>query len=440
MRALAVAVLSSLAACGAAAQQPVGATRVRPRTVIAIIEGDTNVAPRTRALADYVRSRLERLTTRTELLVQSRRDVENTLLQGGPSPSTHAQFRELAHLLNADLMVDVVARETGPGASARAIAHFRANLPPDTMPIVEGATVDGVGDSLTREILALTRAVRPTLEVTRARTAPGDLSSIRVFDAPRHLTFRIYYDTVSENVARSSINVLDDIYAELARITGAAPGKVEWAAVAFVANRAYEPPRIGNEVRWSVAVEPDGLLATRGERDLFQVLPHEQVHAVQSSLSLGLPRWFSEGQAEWAGVQVTKSWRPALAATRSHETASTSLASHRLAAWGGVIVSRDAILRQMTPEQREHHARDSTWMPPGPYKFGPADLVSDESDAQARYGAASALFAELEAAKGASALQSWFAMLWREPEKWTTPALVETIRKTLGADVEPKLR
>lgn len=413
---------------------------MRPRTVIAIIDGDTNVAPRTRVLADYVRARLERLTTRMELLVQSRRDVENTLLQGEPSPSTHAQFRELAHLLNADLMVDVAARETGPGASARAIAHFRANVPPDTLPIVEGATADAVADSLTREILALTRVVRPTLEVTRARTVPGDLSSVRVFDAPRHLTFRIYYDTVSEHVALWSINVLDDIYAELARITGAAPGKVEWAAVAFVANGAYEPPRIGNEVRWSIMVDPDGTLGTRGERDLFQVLPHEQVHAVQSSLSLGLPRWFSEGQAEWAGLQVTKSWRPALAATRSHETASASPATHHLGAWGGVTVSTSAVLRQLTPEQREHRARDPTWLPPGPYKFGPTDLVSDESDAQGRYGAASALFADFEAAKGASALESWFASLWREPTKWTTPALVESIRKTLGVDVDAKLR
>ena len=440
MRALSSLILLFAALSRAAAQQSTGAAPVRPRTVIAIIEGDTNVAPRTRALADYVRARLERLTTRTELLVRSRRDVESTLEQGGPAPSTHAAFHELAHLLQADVVVDVVARETGPAATARAVAHFRADVPPDTLPIVEGATADAVGDSLTREILALTQAVRPPIEVTRARTASGDLASVRVFDAPRHLTFRVYYDSVSAHVALAAIDVLDDIYSDLARITGAAPGKVEWAAVAFVANSAYDPPRIGNEVRWSIVVDPDGTLGTRGERDLFQVLPHEQVHAVQSSLSLGLPRWFSEGQAEWAGMQVTNAWRPGLAATRSHETASASLGSHRLAAWGGVIVSQDAILRQMTPAQREHHARDSTWMPPGPYKFGPADLVSDESDALGRYGAASALFAELEAARGAPALESWFATLWREPAKWTTPALVESIRNTLGVDVEPKLR
>lgn len=434
MRAL-VLLLWCVALLGADAQQPA----VRPRTRIALIEGDTNVAPRTHALVAAVRDRLARLTTAAELRVASRRDVESTLEQGGPAPSTHAQFRELAHLLQADVMVDVVARESGPGATARAIAHFR-NGPPDTLTLVEATTAAAAADSLTQVILAMTRAPRPPIELTRTRAVPGDLMSVRVFNAARHLTFRVYFDSVSEGVALSSVNVLDDMYAEIARVTGAAPGKVEWSAVAFVANSEYAPPRTGNEVRWTVVVDPDGTIGVRGEHDLFEVLPHEQVHAVQSSLSLALPRWFSEGQAEWAGLQVTEGWRPALAAARRRETSSASLAPHRLGAWGGVIVSRDAILRQMTPEQREHHARDSTWMPPGPYKFGPTDLVSDESDAQGRYGAAASLFADLEKEKGAPALRSWLSTLWREPTKWTTPALVESVKKSLGVDVEPRLR
>jgi hypothetical protein len=259
-------------------------------------------------------------------------------------------------------------------------------------------------------------------------------------DLDRHLVFRVYFDSTSRAVALTAIPVIADIYATLSQSVGADPAKVEWAAVAFVSDTAYLPPRNTGEVRWGVTVEASGVLGPRGETDLYLTLPHEQVHSIQNSLTEGCPRWFEEGQAEWAGLRITDRQRPSLAAKRRQEDAAAYAGlPRRLASWGSVTVKREAILRQMTPEQRARQAQDSTYMPPGPWKFGPSDFISDESEAAARYGAALALFSELER-RGSNQLVNWYHGLWDEPKPLTTESLTASIREHLGLDIGPRLR
>lgn len=280
-----------------------------------------------------------------------------------------------------------------------------------------------------------------SIVVTRPRSAPGDILGVRVMDPDRRLVFRVYFDSTSRAVALKSIPMIAAMYATLSQSVGADPAKVVWAAVAFVRDTAYLPPRNTGEVRWSVNVEPSGALGARGETDLYLILPHEQVHSLQNSLSEGAPRWFQEGQAEWAGLRVTDRLRPALAARkRQEDVAAYAGLPRRLAAWGGVTVKREAILRQMTPEQRARQAVDSTYVPPGPWKFSPSDFVSDESETAARYGAALALFTELERARGSSQLVNWYRRLWDEPRPLTTASLMASIQEHFGLDIRPRLR
>jgi hypothetical protein len=282
---------------------------------------------------------------------------------------------------------------------------------------------------------------QPSIVITRPRSTPGDIVGVRVMDLDRHLVFRVYFDSASRAVALTAIPVIADMYATLSQSVGADPAKVEWAAVAFVRDTGYIPPRNAGEVRWSVTVEPSGLLGARGETDLYLTLPHEQVHSIQNSLSEGVPRWFQEGQAEWAGLRVTDRLRPSLGTRRRREDAAAyaSLPRH-LARWGSVSVKREAILRQMTPEQRAQQAQDSTYMPAGPWRFGPSDFISDESEAAARYGAALALFSELEGARGSNQLVDWYHRLWDEPKPLTTESLTASIRERFGLDIAPRLR
>lgn len=284
-------------------------------------------------------------------------------------------------------------------------------------------------------------AAQSPLAVTRPHAVAGDLPGVRVLDRARGLVFRVYYDSASQAAATAALPRLADLYAAVAEAAGADPGRVEWAAVAFVTDTAYVPPRTRGEVRWTVLVEPGGALGARGERDLYVVLPHEQVHSVQSSFGLSVPRWFQEGQAEWAGLAVTRRWRPALAdAERREKLVAFGDSSRRLASWGGVTVKREAIIRQMTPEQRARFAQDSTYMPPGPWKLGPGDMISDESQTVARYGAALALFEQAAAARGPAALTRWFSTLWDGAGRTGTDALAAGFRTHTGVDVTPRLR
>jgi hypothetical protein len=281
------------------------------------------------------------------------------------------------------------------------------------------------------------------LTVMRVRAAPGDLPAFRVVNRATGAVFKVYFEPAAQALAERSLGELDRMTAEVARLARADPGQVDWAAVVFSSDPSYVPPRLGGEVRWTIPVTKSGELGPEGEKMLFGTLPHEQTHAVQNSLSPKLPRWFHEGQAAWVGQKYTGHRRPDLArswrdgAMKARAAASGPL---KLASWGGMQVKREAILRQLTPEQRLRMAKDPTYSPPGPFAFGPGDMISDESDTLARYGDALALFEELEAERGGPALERWFAAVWRAPAPVDTDALVALARERLGKDLAARLK
>lgn len=284
-------------------------------------------------------------------------------------------------------------------------------------------------------------AAQSSIAVSRPTVVAGDLASVRVMDPARAIVFRVYFDSTSRRTALATIPTLADMYAEIARLTGAQAAQVEWGAATFVHEQHYVSPRIGNEVRWPITCEADGTVGVQGTRDLFVTLPHEQVHSVQSSMVGQTPRWFSEGQAEWIGLQLTARYRPALGEQeRTTYVEAAAKSQPHLRAWGGIQPKPEAILRQMTAEQRAHHERDPSYMPPGPWSFGPGDLVSDESQLIPRYGAALLVFEDLNRVAGAEAMSTWFQDLWAPADPLTTDALVRSaeqrFRMNLGARLQ----
>ena len=283
-------------------------------------------------------------------------------------------------------------------------------------------------------------AAQAPLVVTRPTMVAGDLPSVRVMDTARSSVFRVYYDSASRDVALATIPTIADMYAAIAQLSGAPAAQVEWSAVAFVRDRGYQSPRIGTEIRWPVTIEEDGTLGAQGARDLFVTLPHEQVHAVQASMVGRTPRWFGEGQAQWVGLQVTARYRPEMAQrVRAENVEPARNAQVHLRAWGAIQPKPEAILRQMTPEQRAHHERDPSYMPPGPFKFNAEDMISDESQLIPRYGAALLLFEDWSRAVGAAELSKWFGALWVPGTPLTNDQLVRSAEERFGMNVGARI-
>lgn len=297
-----------------------------------------------------------------------------------------------------------------------------------------------VSSCATKGVSVVQEQPNATLKIAQLRTQTDDLPVLRTVDLMTGMVYRTYYDAAVEEVTHTFISDMAAMYRELAHLVAADPGLVEWAAVAFIKDSAYVPPRHGREVRWSILIDNSGQLGSAGITDFYQILPHEQVHAVQGTFKPGLPRWFSEGMAEWAGLQVTQRRQPDLAERRradlrhAYESINGPL---DLSAWGGVTVKREAFLRQVTSEQRARIEVDSTYSPPGPFNFSPDDFISDESNTLARYGGSLALFEMLEAAAGHEKMRSWFRAVWQADGRLNTEALISLANEHTGIDLHP---
>ena len=123
-----------------------------PLVRIGVVAGDT-AAPRTMAFAALVRARLERLGDTSELRVIPQRDVDQDRARGSRQPSTHAELRDLASRLGADVVVEVVALQREPQLTARAVAHFRAFPETDSLFVGRGETDVDVANRLTQRLL-----------------------------------------------------------------------------------------------------------------------------------------------------------------------------------------------------------------------------------------------------------------------------------------------
>jgi hypothetical protein len=268
----------------------------------------------------------------------------------------------------------------------------------------------------------------------------GSIGDLPYYEAHSSLTgsiVRLYHDPELANAAASKaacfMGVLDLLPAALADTQR----NLVWSPVVLTRNEHYIPPKRDGELRW-VIVFTSADWDSKSINFLLDVMPHEEVHFRQGD-SIKLPRWFAEGHAEWVSLQVTEQIRPDLAhnSRAKHAKEFAKLGAARLGSWGGTQVKSQAIERQLSKEDRELQAKDPSYVPPGPFRFGPDDFAEDNSNENGRYGAALALFNGLEQRHGRSAVRSWVRTVL---DGGHAIRIVPLAQKMMGEDITPMLK
>lgn len=286
------------------------------------------------------------------------------------------------------------------------------------------------------------------LEIAPVVREPEDLSSLTVTDRKSGSVFKVYFDNASSQVAKESIPALASFYREIATLVAVEPAKIEWDAVLFARNaEALMLTRKPGETLWKIDVAADGRLSQDGVKTLYQILPHEQVHSTQDighDLMIGLPRWFSEGQATWAGLQITQRWKPELAREERAKRAAALESAKQplaLAQWGGFRPKPEAILRQLTPEQRAQAVKDPASVSlSGSFTFNENDFAQDESNMLARYGASLALFERIDKEAGRDALLAWFKAIQQAGKQVNSEQLAALALQYTKVDIAADLK
>lgn len=270
----------------------------------------------------------------------------------------------------------------------------------------------------------------------------GDLAGFQVVNRANGAVVRAYYEPAAQEIAEQHLPYLQWMVAQVAALSQTEAGDIPWFAVVFTSQKDYIPPRNIAESRWTIPTDGQGALTENGEKMLFETMPHEQVHAVQMAKREQLPRWFAEGQASWAGLQVTAKIRPDMATKGREDKVAEAKAlkdSPRLGEWGGMKIKQEAFFRQMSAEDRAKMTKDKNFQPVGAFKFLPSDIISDESNTTARYGAALLLFEELDAKVGREAVNNWVRAVWKRSAK--DKAVVQKLAKEhLGTDLADRLK
>jgi hypothetical protein len=283
---------------------------------------------------------------------------------------------------------------------------------------------------------------QPSIAGISVREEPavlGDLASIRVTSEATGAFMRIYYDGGSESVARARAACLAAQLPMVERETGDIRGGAEWWSAVFTQNPAYAPPRREGELpRWKVIVQPDGSLSPTGHVMVVYTLPHEQVHAYQTRAGARLPRWVAEGHASWIGDRIARLLDPAVARSQhqlSTEDAAKGNGPLNLAGWGSPRVKREALLRQVSPEDRARMEADPSFNPTGTFTFKPGDFEDAPANTSGQYLAAKAVFNGLEVRHGAEKVRTWMSELTASSDRITPPALAASIQRHFGENI-----
>lgn len=217
-----------------------------------------------------------------------------------------------------------------------------------------------------------TRSQLPGITIEPAAASGGDLAYLRITDHRSGGWLHAYYDPAAEPAAWARAACIGAQIRLLDAETGGAWPKGRWSSVVFTPRTDYIPPRSASEKRWMIATAPDGTLTPAGQHMTVVVLPHEQVHAFQKCLGADTPRWFHEGHAQWISRKVVAVVAPESGrdvARKGAQALAESTEPVALARWGGMQVKPEAILRQVSPEERKKIKADPHYAPPRPVQL-----------------------------------------------------------------------
>jgi hypothetical protein len=286
--------------------------------------------------------------------------------------------------------------------------------------------------------LSLLFSYQVNAALTTEKSEPkDDLASFTVINKSNQSSFKVYYNKELEGVASQSLVILNDIYSKLAYNAGLQPSNITWAEVAFVTDENYIPPRNNGSVRWAVTSKVSDMLSKKAIEKLYLFIGHEQTHSIQNVLSCDSPRWFEEGQAMWNELKVSKSWNSQIAIDerlRYEEAYKNLKGDLNLEKWGGIIIKQEAYERQLTEEQKQKIKENPSYSPPGPFSFGPDDIISDESNAEARYFASLTIFEFLESKLGMDNIQLLFKDVYKM-KSCESGILTKYIKKEYKLDI-----
>lgn len=275
--------------------------------------------------------------------------------------------------------------------------------------------------------------------------APDDeMGTLRATSEASGAFLRIYYDAGSEAIARARAACLGAQLPMLERELGDDRRGTEWSSVVFTQDAAYVPPRgEGIQARWPVTVLPDGNLSPVGHAIIVSIIPHEQVHAYQTRAGARPSRWVGEGHASWVQARIVPLLDPEMVqGTRAHRASQLAAAEGpiNLAQWGSPRPKREAIMRQVSAEDRARMEADPNYRPTGSFRFNRDDFEGDVlTESQAQYGAAASVFDGLEARHGAAAVQAWMTEISAGSGPITLPTLVETVQRHFGESLSDLL-
>lgn len=288
------------------------------------------------------------------------------------------------------------------------------------------------------------RPQRPGLSIVDEDQVEDELRSLRVTVRETGAFMRIYYDTGSERIAWARAACLGEQIAAVARAVGDERQGAEWDSVVFTQNPDYIPPR-GNDLvtRWVIQVASNGTLNLISHYMVVSTMPHEQVHNWQRRNGGSRPRWIDEGHATWIASRITPAFDPIVAA-KTNRSRQNALAAFEgplnLAQWGSVIPKREAIMRQVSPQDRARMEADPDYHPTGAFTFRPDDFETDMTSNEASYPASSAVFVGLAQKHGEEAVRAWMAELTASQREIGPEVIAESIARHFGERVSEILR
>lgn len=288
------------------------------------------------------------------------------------------------------------------------------------------------------------RPERPGLSIADEGQVEDGLRSLHVTVKETGAFMRIYYDAGSERIAWARAACLGEQIAAVARAVGDERQRAEWDSVVFTQNPDYIPPRGPDLVtRWVIQVEPNGTLNLIAHYMVVSTMPHEQVHDWQTRNGALPPRWIAEGHATWIAFRINPAFDPIVAA-KTNRSRQKALAAFEgplnLAQWGSVKPKREAIMRQVSPEDRARMEADPDYHPTGTFTFKPDDFETDMTINEASYPASSAVFEGLAQRHGEEAMRAWMAELTASKGKIGPEAVAESIDRHFGERVSEILR
>lgn len=290
------------------------------------------------------------------------------------------------------------------------------------------------------------QASTPEVSGLDIQEVPSDDAQLKLLRVTAHngAFMHIFFDDNSEADARRYAGCLGTQLNLLADELGDEREGAQWASVVFTADLNYIPPR-GEEIktRWVIFTDPKAFEGERPRPMVIETLPHEQVHDFQSRNGAIAPLWFDEGHATWVGLRIT-GMLDAEAARLDREERLAALRSAdrpvNLGGWGQRIVKREAILRQVSPEDRARMESDPDFYPKGgSYTFTMNDFETDESMADARYAAALLMFEGLEQRHGAEKIRRWVLDVTSTPGEVTEDQLATSVESHFGEELSDLL-